>query len=194
MVLAPVAIIWWLYKLFQFFVNTRSVTEENWEFFGAPASNMSRKFFSFFDYLAVGPFKNTMESFAKTSENISGTIRGTVGLATETVKSVGKITDTIKTVGTALGPAMMATPVGQVAMMPTSSKIASAISKQTGGGLDESSDTLTYVLIGTVVSILIAGCVMTYRRISSPNYSEGFVKEKNDVPPEPHTVTLNKSK
>jgi hypothetical protein len=198
MVFAPVAIIWWVYKLFQFFVNTRSVTEENWEFFGAPASNVSRKFFSFFDYLAVGPFKKTMESFAQTSQNLSETMWGTVNFATETVKSVGKITDVIKEVATELGPAMKATPMGQVAMMPTVAKIKDAVAKQSGGGsmvpLSDSSDTLTYVLIGTVVSILIAGCVMTYRRISNPNYSEGYAKEKNDVPPEPSNSLQNRKR
>ena len=36
-IFAPVAIGWWIYKLFKFFFNTKAVTTENYEYFGAPA-------------------------------------------------------------------------------------------------------------------------------------------------------------
>jgi hypothetical protein len=35
-IFAPVALGWWAYKLFKFFFQTKSVVEENYDFFGAP--------------------------------------------------------------------------------------------------------------------------------------------------------------
>lgn len=36
-IFAPIAMAWWAYKLFRFFFDTKSVTDENYEYFGAPA-------------------------------------------------------------------------------------------------------------------------------------------------------------
>jgi TM2 domain-containing membrane protein YozV len=36
-IFAPVALGWWLYKLFKFFFDTKGVVDENYEYFGAPS-------------------------------------------------------------------------------------------------------------------------------------------------------------
>ena len=37
MIFSPIALGWWLYKLFKFFFDTKSVTNGNYEYFGAPS-------------------------------------------------------------------------------------------------------------------------------------------------------------
>ena len=37
LIFSPIALVWWLYKLFKFFFDTKTVTNTNYEYFGAPS-------------------------------------------------------------------------------------------------------------------------------------------------------------
>jgi hypothetical protein len=87
-IFAPVAMIWWLFNLFKFFFQTKSVVETNWEYFGAP-SPLSEDMsildqiilkIPFLSYL-LGPIKIASNTVQAVAENPDIIIKGPIGKA-----------------------------------------------------------------------------------------------------------------
>jgi hypothetical protein len=99
-ILAPLAIAWWIFKLYKFFFKTKNVVEENWEYFGAPPPEEPGVIDTIIDYLPT-QFLGPLGILGK--ENIKGVIKKAGKIAKEklppiieqvkpVVEQVGKVT------------------------------------------------------------------------------------------------------
>jgi hypothetical protein len=185
-ILAPVALVWWGYGLFMFFLNTRYVVDENWGFFGAPASTTARKMSSMFTYF-LGPMKDSADSITKMGENTSGFLKNIsaipghlIGFGTLVANAIYNVKGPIGAIRNSLFPKVV---VG---------------GGQSGGAITDTplmesdSSILSYILVGTILMVFIGGCVVAYRRESEN--MKNMKGDKDDVPPEPNSVKKDSDK
>ena len=101
-IFAPVAIGWWIYKLFKFFFNTRDVTDKYWEYFGAPKPHEKTLSttewlvykFPFLSYI-FGPIKTIKEAAVAPIEAIETVVKDPTTLATGPISKIVKaVTET----------------------------------------------------------------------------------------------------
>ena len=118
-IMAPVAILWWLYNTGLFLFKTKDVINKNWEYFGAPPSSdhgmsIAEKLVAKFPILQplVGPVM-AVKSAVTTATQIAETVfDDPIGAATATVKTVAKpVMNAVSTaattaVSTVAGPIM----------------------------------------------------------------------------------------
>ena len=96
-ILAPVAILWWLYNTGLFLFKTKDVINKHWEYFGAPpplehGMSIGEKLLVRFPILQtiVGPI-STVKSVATTATQIAKDLfEDPVGIASSTVQTVAK--------------------------------------------------------------------------------------------------------
>ena len=124
-IFAPIAIGWWLYKLFNFFVYTKDVISETADFFGAPAHSFEKGFLSKFPFLsglfspletiknffndlvgdAIQPITDTAQMAISTIDTAVKTAEETVQLGREAISKssdiAGQISNTVEKVSQA---------------------------------------------------------------------------------------------
>jgi hypothetical protein len=169
---SPIAIGWWIYKLFRFFTDTPSVVNQYASYFGSAGGGWSI-FGSLIDPASVlgtllKPINTAAEGFNSAMEAASKTLDLGVGIV-NAIDSVGKV----------LSESSVPNPV------PTFKDMKKGIdeyesSKAQGGGSQTSSlNILPYTLLGTIALIALSGFVATYYR------SKKHVAPQDDRPPEP---------
>lgn len=124
-IFAPIAIGWWLYKLFNFFLYTKDVISETSDFFGAPAHSFESGFLSKFPFLsglfspletiktffndligdAIQPITDTAQMAIGTIDAAVKTVDNTVQLGREAISKgsdiAGQISNTVEKVSQA---------------------------------------------------------------------------------------------
>ena len=131
-IFAPIAFGWWVYKLFKFFTDTKTVLGEYHEYFGAPAS-ASLKDQALSKYPFLASLFNPVEYLTALINNILGPIiqplKGTLDTALKTMDTAISTVDHTVDLGRAAidkGSTM----VGQIANIVT--KTADALSASSG--------------------------------------------------------------
>jgi len=115
-IFAPVAFIWWVYKLFKFFIDTKGVLQDHHEFFAAPHVSLENQvtskypFLSFlfnplslFDMVFSRTVKPVIAPLVQVVETSTGAVRDTV---TGTAASVEKTAELVRNT-VALGKASL---------------------------------------------------------------------------------------
>lgn len=94
-ILAPVALGWWIYKLFNFFVYTKDVISETADFFGAPAHSFEKGFLSKFPFLTAlfSPFDTIKNFFNDLIGDAIQPITDTAQMAIGTIDTAVKVVD-----------------------------------------------------------------------------------------------------
>lgn len=206
-ILAPIAMIWWFYKMFSFFTDTSGVIQENHEFFGAPKISMESRVTSKYPFLAflfspIEFFTNIFERMfgpiitplQQTFTTVSGDIKQTAELARNTVAKgselVGQIGDTIQKTSNAFSAASGVIPGQSLYASITPETLKQEVQKQSGGSESDSNlNLLPYTLLGTLAIIVVSGFVSTYYRSKKQN-----VASPDDTPPEPGVLRKPDSK
>jgi TM2 domain-containing membrane protein YozV len=125
MIFAPIALCWWAYNVFNFFVDTKTVISENADFFGAPKHTFKSGFLAKFPFLswifspfdsiktflhdivgdAIKPITDTAQAAISTVDSTVKTIDNTVQLGRNAISKsgeiVGQISNTIDKVSQA---------------------------------------------------------------------------------------------
>jgi len=94
-ILAPVALGWWAYKLFNFFVYTKDVISEQSDFFGAPAHSFESGFLAKFPFLSAlfSPFETIKTFFHDLVGDAIQPITDTAQMAIGTIDAAVKTVD-----------------------------------------------------------------------------------------------------
>ena len=94
-IFAPIALGWWIYKLFNFFVYTKDSINENADFFGAPAHSFQSGFLSKFPFLTAlfSPLETIKTFFNDLVGDAIQPITDTAQMAIGTVDSAVKALD-----------------------------------------------------------------------------------------------------
>lgn len=124
-IFAPIALGWWVYKLFNFFVYTKDTISETADFFGAPAHSFQSGFLSKFPFLtslfspletiknffndlvgdAIQPITDTAQMAIGTIDAAVKTVDNTVQLGREAISKgsdiAGQISNTVEKVSQA---------------------------------------------------------------------------------------------
>ena len=129
LIFAPISIMEWLYKLFKFFTDTKEVTGEYHEYFGAPpGASLKDKALSKFPFLAalfspmewiknmantilgplIEPLKGTAEAAIRTADSAISTVDHTVELGREAIDKGSTIVGQIANVVTKAADAVAA--------------------------------------------------------------------------------------
>ena len=125
LIFAPIALGWWAYKLFNFFVYTKDTINENADFFGAPEHSFQSGFLSIFPFLsalfspletiknffndlvgdAIQPITNTAQMAIGTVDTAIKTLDDTVQLGRNAISKgadiAGQISNTVEKVSQA---------------------------------------------------------------------------------------------
>lgn len=229
LILMPIALIIWGYKVFQFFTNTKSVVGSYSTFFGSTGGgDFGGGFLSWlFNPTAwlnklvgsvlgpiIDPLAETAQAAIATVDKTVNTVGKTVNLGREAIEKGSEVaTEVSKAVevasqgfgsilGAVPGAALYSavTPEGVRGAMgsqqntsqpsaPNENKIDSAAAMVGGAAVvaaTHGSNTLPYILLGTITLIVLAGFISTYKR-STPTRQHGAHRQ-DDTPPEPRVL------
>jgi hypothetical protein len=209
-IFAPIALGWWAYKLFNFFMDTKSTISEQADFFGAPIHSAKSGFLSKFPFLSglFNPFE-TIKTFINdiigdAIQPITDTAQMAIGTVDSTVKALdnvvqlgrntiskgadiaGQISNTVEKVSQATqilpGVSLYSsiTP-GSVQKELGGDKTANAAAAMVGGAIMTDLKPLHYILLVTIVTIVFGGVIVTYHRSKNVSVQD----ERDDTPPEP---------
>ena len=96
-ILAPVAILWWLYNTGLFLFKTKDVINKNWEYFGAPppaehGMSIAEKLVAKFPVLQrlVGPVDAVKSAVTTATQIAENVFEDPIGVATSTVQTAAK--------------------------------------------------------------------------------------------------------
>lgn len=212
MIFMPIAFLWWVYKMFQFFTNTKSVVNSYSNFFGAEGESLASSFpflgrlFNPTGWLQsiigplVDPLVDTAQAAIGTVDKAVNTVGKTVDLGKEALSKsseiVGKISNVVQMASQGMGavsPLVTGPEVSQEAIQKAMAKqkgteTANAATNMamTGGAiLANNLNILPYTMLGTITLIVIAGFALTYYR--SRNHVSTFTgtQQQDDTPPQP---------
>ena len=210
-IFAPIAIGWWLYKLFNFFVYTKDVISETADFFGAPAHSFEKGFLSKFPFLtalfspletiqtffhdlvgdAIRPITDTAQMAIGTVDTVVKTVDDTVQLGREAISKGADIADQISNTVEKVSQATQIMPgvslyssitPGSVQKELGGNKAANATATaMVGGAMMMDLKPVHYILLVTIVTIVLGGVIVTYHRSKNVPVQD----ERNDTPPQP---------
>jgi len=96
-ILAPVAILWWLYNTGLFLFKTKDVINKNWEYFGAPppaeySMSIGEKLVTKFPILQplLGPARAVKSAITTATQIAENVFEDPIGVATSTVQTAAK--------------------------------------------------------------------------------------------------------
>jgi uncharacterized membrane protein len=210
LIFAPISIMEWLYKMFKFFTDTKEVTGEYHEYFGAPpGASLKDKALSRFPFLAalfspmewiksmintllgplIEPLKGTAEAAIRTADSAISTVDHTVELGKMAIDKgstmVGQIANVVTKAADAVSASSSIIPGAALYQTITPESIGKAKAAATVGGaalMATELNPLSYILVGTIVLIIVLGFSVTFSRAKQ----YGSATEKNDdSPPEP---------
>jgi TM2 domain-containing membrane protein YozV len=211
---APVAFIWWFYKLYLYFIRTDQLLDQNYEYFGAPepadASSKCPNVLEIFTVWAVHtagvvlsyiPFVGPIAEWLL---NLSLKLKDAYGMVKSTVESVQKVEPALKQMQSAMvvKPEDVQTAVAKQAEpspVPTPSSAPPSAKPIIGGGVDTPSAGSS-ILIVAVGAIIVAAFSKTFWSVYNSWRNGGKTNtaddnqrasESNDVPPQPDDVRAN---
>ena len=182
----PVSIIEWIYKLYQFFVNTKDVVEEHANFFGASQGPSAADRFSgwFYRFLqsflgpVITPITSTIDKGLDAYDKTLTVVDTTLKTGSDIISGVGKLINASSKASSVLPGTSLYSTITGPALEEAKQK---GISQKGGESQDNKSlNLLPYTLVGTVLLVIVTGF---YK-----NYSKTNVK-KDDSPPIPSAVS-----
>lgn len=210
MIFMPLAFLWWVYKVFQFFTNTKSVVNSYSNFFGAEGGSFGASF-PFLGWLfspsgwiqsifgpIIDPLVDTAQMAIGTVDKTVNTVGKTVDLGKEALSKsaeiAGKVSEAVELASQGMGavaPLVTGPEVSEEAIQKALAKqkgtaTAATNVAMTGGALLANNlNILPYTMLGTITLIVIAGFVLTYYR--SRNHVSTFTgtQQQDDTPPQP---------
>ena len=176
---SPIALGWWIYKLFRFFTDTPSVVNQYASYFGSAGGGWSI-FGSLIDPASVlgtllKPINTAAEGFNSAMEAASKTLDLGVGIV-NAIGSVGKVLSVSQVPNPVPTFEDMKKGIETYKLSPEGIAQAQA---QGGGSTSSNLNILPYTLLGTIALIALSGFVATYYR------SKKHVAPHDDRPPEP---------
>jgi TM2 domain-containing membrane protein YozV len=206
---APIAFVWWFYKLYLYFIRTDQLLDQNYEYFGAPepadASSKCPNVLEIFTVWAVHtagtvmgyiPFVGPIGQWLL---NLSLKLKDAYGMVKSTVESVQKV-------GPAIDTAMSAMKVQEVDIekAQVQAQAQAPPVKQAGGYSDSDSNMPSVnssIFIVAIGAIIVASFSKTFWSVynswknggkvaSNDNQREG---EISDEPPQPDNSRANAS-
>jgi hypothetical protein len=208
---APVAFVWWFYKLYLYFIRTDQLLDQNYEYFGAPepadASSKCPNVLEIFTVWAVHTAGTVMSyipfvgPIAQWLLNLSLKLKDAYGMVKSTVESVQRV-------GPAVDTAMSAMKVQETDIAIPSVKQALPV-KQAGGYSDSDSDSdssttssaNSSIFIVAIGAIIVASFSKTFWSVynswknGGKNTSDADQRngEISDDPPQPDDSGANAS-
>lgn len=215
MVFMPIAFLWWVYKMFQFFTNTKSVVNSYSNFFGAAGESFGASFpflgalFSPTGWLqsiigpVIDPLVDTAQAAIGTVDKAVNTVGKTVDLGKDALSKsseiVEKVSEAVEIASQGVGavaPLVTGPEVSEEAIQKALAKqkgsdpgnvAANASAVMTGGAVLAANNLniLPYTMLGTITLIVVAGFALTYYR--SRNHVSTFTgtRQQDDTPPQP---------
>ena len=213
-ILAPVALGWWIYKLFNYFVYTKDVISESADFFGAPAHSFEKGFLSKFPFLtalfspletiknffndlvgdAIQPITDTAQMAIGTIDAAVKTVDNTVQLGREAISKgadiASQISNTVEKVSQATqimpGVSLYSsiTPGSVQKELGGTTGNKAATAAMVGGAMMMDLKPVHYILLVTIVTIVLGGVIVTYHRSKNVPVQD----ERDDTPPQPRRV------
>lgn len=207
MIFMPLAFLWWIYKMFQFFTNTKSVVNSYSNFFGAAGDSFGASFpflgwlFSPTGWLqsiigpVMDPLVDTAQAAIGTVDKAVNTVGKTVDLGknalSKSAEIAEKVSEAVQIASQGMGavaPLVTGPEVSEEAIQKAMAKQTSATANavMTGGAiLANNLNILPYTMLGTIALIVFAGFALTYYR--SRNHVSTFTgtQQQDDTPPQP---------
>lgn len=180
----PISMINWIYKLYQFFVNTKDVVEEHANFFGASKGPSAADRFSgwFYKFLqsfldpVITPITSTIDKGLDAYDRTLTVVDTTLKTSSDIISGVGKLINASSKASSVLpGTSLYSTITGPA--------LESAKASQKGGSLtqtDKSLNLLPYTLVATILLVFATGFYKNYSKTNA---------KKDDTPPQPSTVS-----
>ena len=181
----PISIFEWVYKMYNFFINTKDVVNEHSGYFGAVGGTsafgkLSSWFYKMLQDLVgpvIIPVTTTIDKGLDAYTKTLGVVDTTLKTGSEIVSGVGKLVD-------AASKASVALPGPSLYSAITTPALEAAKAKVQTGGLSDKSDKsadsnlklLPYTLVGTVLLIISSGLYKNFFNVKS---------KKDDAPPKP---------
>lgn len=206
---SPIAFIWWVYKLYLYFIRTDQLLDQNYEFFGAPeppdASAKCPNVLEIFTVWAVhtaGVILSYVPFVGPAGQwllNLSLKLKDAYGMVKSTVESVQKIEPAIESMKGAVKDNIIRAREGAEGQSSTPTPAV----VQTGGDMSTEFSPNSSIFIVAIGAIIVAAFSKTiwsvYNRFrnggktdtSDANQREG---ESGDVPPNPDDVRANVAK
>lgn len=212
-IFTPIALLWWVYELFQFFTNTEEVVNDHNVFFGAPKYSFSDRMRMRFPLIGwlfspletikgivnnivgpalIAPITQTAKAAINTVDHAAKALDGTVQLGREAIAKSGEI---VEQVGKTLDTLSQAS-----TMLPAASLYASAQeglkgAPQSGGGAPKMPTGLTgltgeslnrtpFLLLVLIGIVALSGYIATWYR-SRNVQREPTDAPRDDAPPQP---------
>lgn len=178
----PISMIEWVYKLYQFFVNTKDVVEEHANFFGASqgpsaADRFSGWFYTFLQSFlgpVITPITSTIDKGLDAYDKTLTVVDTTLKTGSDIISGVGKLINASSKASSVLPGLDLYSSITEPTLQGA---------KQKGGSLDNKSlNLLPYTLVGTVLLVIVTGFYKNYKT-SSTN------AQKDDAPPKPSAVS-----
>lgn len=221
MIFMPIALLWWVYKMFQFFTNTKSVVNAHANFFGAEGGSFGSSF-PFLGWLfspsgwvqsifgpIIDPIVDTAQMAIGTVDKTVNTVGKTVNLGREALSKsaeiAGKVSEAVELASQGMGavaPLVTGPEVSEEAIQKAMAKqkglpngVAANAAAMTGGAVLAANNLniLPYTMLGTITLIVIAGFALTYYR--SRNHVSAFTQQQqDDTPPQPGVFGESDSK
>jgi hypothetical protein len=200
-VLLPVAAVWWGAKLWEYFANTGTLLDNNWEYFGAPEPKIPvKRCPGVLEEITIwvlktarvvlrqipgfGMIATMLDGLISSLEVAYGVAEAAVNEGIGAMKAVSQIQGTLGSLGTGFEPgAAFSKRIEKLA----ETEGAKPAKDQAGGGSAEStSPAAMYGLLGTLALIIVSGGGRFLKEVwQNVGRRQRSSEVKNDRPPEP---------
>ena len=194
----PIALLWWAYKVFQFFTNTKSVVGNYSTYFGGAAGpDLGSRFpllgwlFSPLEWLkraistvaepVILPITNTIQAVTGTVDKTLDTVGKSIELGREVISKGSEVVEQV-TQGVSSAASVVPGAALYESVTPEAVQKAAAAA-QRGGASPENLNILPFALLATLLVISLTGFITTFLRSRSPTARKST--KKDDVPPQP---------
>lgn len=198
----PVAFIWWLTQLWQFFFQTDKLLDMNWRFFGAPEPDypvppcpgilQQITIWVLETGIAVAEQIPGVNMFVPWARRVVAALRIAYGMVEEAVAVATEGVPATVAAVESLGEPALKGFSGDVAAARASAGAAAAAAvpaqtKQVGGGSGATSPAVGAALLAAVAAAAVSGAARFFSRMTQ-NGSQRSGERENDTPPIPGTL------
>ena len=189
----PISMIEWVYKMYQFFVNTKDVVEEHANFFGASqgpsaADRFSGWFYTFLQSFlgpVITPITSTIDKGLDAYDKTLSVVDTTIKTGSDIISGVGKIINASSKASSVMPGLDLYSSITGPALEGAKQKGGNLTADlnqltQTANKADKSLNLLPFTLIGTVLLVIVTGFYKNYSKKDA---------QKDDAPPNPSAVS-----
>lgn len=206
-ILLPVAAIWWGAKLWEYYVNTGDLLDNNWEWFGAPKpAHPVKRCPGVLEEITIwvlktarvvmrqipgfGIFASMLDGLISSLEIAYGMVEAAKDEVIAVAKTASRLPGSFDEMGSGLAgqfPPAVAEAREEQGIAPAAAAEA-APTKTVGGASEEPSSAITYSLLGTLALVLVSGGGKFIKEVWQNGRRQRSRESKNDRPPEPGAV------